>query len=313
LGFASSVKNVKAFSMALSYENDIMRKMVLVIDESGAKGYATVREQNPGEIGVMAGFLYPEEEIIWMKSLFDSAIDLHRSNGKAKFHITDLDAESQTKLRNVIFNIFRDYKFQWFYVAIYAEGYHQSEFSPGRGFQDRKALLHAELFEKIFSHSICMSSSIQIKKLDLKVITDNIDSGVIKIFKSKAERISNIFTRRKRQVFTYIRDAEARSVRKEIAEFSVQSESIPKFDDIKFDVTCEISSLTIVADILANSVNYYLKKNQKETIKKYISNKQAIEDHPLVDLAIIPKDSDHVLPILDVIYRRSEDIKVDCA
>ena len=307
MGLAGSVENGKALSWALSSENDIMRKIVLVIDESGAKGYATVREQNPGEIGVMAGFLYPEEEIIRMESMFDSVIDFHRSNGNAKFHITDLDAESQTKLRNDIFSIFREKKFQWFYVAIYAEGYHQSEFSPGRGSQDRKALLHAELFEKILIHSICMSSSIQIKNLDLMVKTDNIDSGVIKIFISKAHRISNIFIRRKRQIFKYVRDKETDNVRKEIAEISVQSETIPKFDDINVDVTCEYSSLTIVADILANSVNYYLRQNQKKTINTYINNKQAIKDHPLVDLAIIPKDSDHVLPILDVIYRRIEE------
>jgi hypothetical protein len=39
----------------------IVHRMVLACDESGAKGYADRDEAFPGEVGVFAGILMPEE------------------------------------------------------------------------------------------------------------------------------------------------------------------------------------------------------------------------------------------------------------
>ena len=39
-----------------------MEKLILVVDESGAKGYADQQENYLGETGVIAGFVFPESE-----------------------------------------------------------------------------------------------------------------------------------------------------------------------------------------------------------------------------------------------------------
>ena len=48
-----------------------MTKVFLYCDESGAKGYANQNEAYPGEIGVFAGIMVPEERLEPVKLVFD--------------------------------------------------------------------------------------------------------------------------------------------------------------------------------------------------------------------------------------------------
>jgi hypothetical protein len=282
-----------------------METMVLVLDESGAKGYAKTKETHEGEIGLMAGFLYTESEIDQIKKMLDRIVSPYYSKINGKFHITDLDKASQKRLRDEVFYAFRMTRLQWFFMGIYAEGFHQSEFDYGRGGSaNPKELLHSELFKNMFIMSLIMSNSINKNDLRLIIKTDNIDQGVLNKFKKEGDFICDLFLGREREIFTHIKDKETGKFKKEIFLTRTESDNLPKFKNIGFDIICDSSSLTIAADILANSVNYYLRKNQEKEVGVFINNKEAIKDHPLVDLAFIPKNKDHVIPLLDVMYRR---------
>lgn len=284
-----------------------MEKMILVLDESGAKGYAKTQEKYEGEIGLMAGFLYTEEEINKIELMFDSIINNYRSGADGKIHITDLDKNNQKKLRNEVFDAFNKTKLQWFYTAIYAEGFHQSEFEEGRGgSKSKKDSLHAKLFQNMFTMSLSMADSLNKNNLNLIVKTDNIDKGIIKKFKKEAKLISNSLLRKEQEIFNHISDDKTGKFKKNKATISIKCADLMKFEGIKLDIICEYSSITIAADILANSVNYYLRKNQKIELNSHINNKEAIKNHPLVDLAFIPRNKDHVCPILDIVYRRNK-------
>jgi len=284
-----------------------MENMVLVLDESGAKGYATTKEKYEGEVGVMAGFMDTESEINQIELIFDRIIRKYCKNIDGKFHITDLKNEYQEKFREDIFDAIRRTRLQWFFKAIYAEGFHQSEFLEGRGGQkNRKESLHAVLFQKMLIMSICMAESIGKNNVHLTIKTDNVDDGTLKKFEKECEYVSGIFLGREREIFTRVKDEETGKYRKEKAMISIVSDSIPKFEDISFEIVRESSPLTIAADVLANSVNFYLRGNQESNVGVFLNNKDIIKHHPLADLAFIPKSEEHVTPLLDIVYRRSK-------
>ncbi|TOL77922.1 hypothetical protein CGH89_24725, partial [Vibrio parahaemolyticus] len=130
----------------------------------------------------------------------------------------------------------------------------------------------------------------------------NIDSGTLKKFESAASFIRDIFLQNEREIFRYVNDNG--KYQKEIAHTSITSDSIPKFDNISIEIECELSPLTVAADILANSVNYYLRKKQKDSLGISLNNREVIKAHPVSDLAFIAKDENHVLPLLDIVNRR---------
>lgn len=280
-----------------------MERMVLIVDESGAKGYATNDEKYDGEVGVMAGYLYTEREVVDIERMFSQFTLPFSKRIDGKFHVTDLEKSDQKKLRDDVFFAIRKSKLQWFYQAIYSKGFHQSEFKEGRGgLQDKKKSLHVELFEKMLMMSLCMAHSIGKNNLKLVVKTDNVDSGTLNKFKNIAEYIGHIFTQDEHEIFRYVKNCD--KYQKQIAHSSIKSDSIPKFEAIVIEVECDSSPLTVAADILANSVHYHLREKQKESLGLSLNNKKTLEAHPLVDLAFIAKDENHVLPLLDIVNRR---------
>jgi hypothetical protein len=280
-----------------------MENMVLVLDESGAKGYAKNDEKYDGEVGVMAGYLYTEKEIVDIERMFSQFTVPFSKSIDGKFHVTDLEKSDQNKLRNDIFFAIRNTRLQWFYQAIYSKGFHQSEFKEGRGgFKDKKKLLHAELFQNMLTMGLCMAHSIGKNNLKLVVKTDNVDSGTLKKFQNVADYVCHIFLQNEREIFRYVKNGN--KYQKEIAYSSIKSDAMPKFEAIVIEVECDSSPLTVAADILANSVHYHLREKQKENLGISLNNKKTIEDHPLVDLAFVAKDENHVLPLLDIVNRR---------
>ncbi|MCT9811351.1 hypothetical protein N0K08_11945 [Acidovorax sp. Be4] len=286
-----------------------MKKMVLVLDESGAKGYAKTRERYEGEIGVMAGFLYTESEIRNTEIYLDNVLNRYRNDSGKKFHITDLDKKSQANLRDEIFHFMERYKFRWFYQAVYAEGFHQSEFSKGRGGDENgNESLHVKLFQHMFIMGLSMANLIGIKKINLTVKTDRIDKGILKIFKQVGVETLGIILGRDRDIFRYVPDDEPGKFKKEHAILSIKSDGMPIFEEIQFDIECEYSSLTIMADILANSVHHYLNKAQKSNLGIFLNNKEVLKEHPVIHLAIASKNEEHIPPMLDIIYRRTKEM-----
>lgn len=282
-----------------------MSKMVLVLDESGAKGCAKTREKYDGEIGVMAGFLYTESEMRSTETYLNRVLRRHKKESGEKFHITDLDNHSQAKLRDEIFGYIKRANFRWFYQAVYAEGFHQSEFVESRGGnEDGKKSLHVTLFQHMFIQGLCMAASIGIKKLSLEVKTDHVDKGILKRFEQVAEATSDLFQRRGREFFQHVPADEPGKFEKQYYVISTECDAVPQFEEIKFNIACEYSTLTIMADILANSVHHYLDEAQKATPRVFLNNKEVLKEHPVAHLALAPYNENHISPLLDIIYRR---------
>ncbi|MDZ5431910.1 hypothetical protein T3H00_04420 [Pseudomonas fluorescens] len=279
--------------------------MILVLDESGAKGYARTKEKYEGEVGVIAGFLYTAPEIQYIENCLSNIVSKFKVESGKKFHIADLEKQQQILLREELFSFMKETRLQWLYQALYSEGFHQSEFADGRGGNKKeKESLHVTLFQSFIIQALGMAHSLGVKNLDLEIKSDRIDKSTLKRFIQTANYISNIFLQRENVYFDYIKSKDSEKYKKEFYGTVIKSESLQKFDEIKINIVCEESPLTVMADVLANSLRHHLDKSQKANPNIFLNNKVAIKDHPIVDLAIAPTDAEHVLPLLDFIYRR---------
>ena len=281
-----------------------MENYTLVIDESGAKGYASTTEKSVGEIGVMAGFVYSESDIKHIKMVFEHYTSGFGSPIDGKFHITDFPIEKQSEFRNLVFSVAKKLKIQWFFSAIYAQGFHESEFTDGRGYKNKNNLLHTTLFRNMLIKSLSMTYSIGIKDINLNVVTDTIDRGVMKKFEITANEIKRLFLGEEKSIFVKQWNPDSKKVKKTIIHSSISSENMPKYNKLNVEISCEESILTIIADVLVNSVRYYLSQNRSKNLENDLNSELAIQGHPLLELVFAPKDSDEFFPLQDILYRR---------
>ncbi len=64
-------------------------RIIFACDESGAKGYADQDERYPGEVGVFAGILMPEDDVCQKLFPFQNLIAKY-TPPSGKLHIADL-------------------------------------------------------------------------------------------------------------------------------------------------------------------------------------------------------------------------------
>lgn len=286
-----------------------MAKHYLIIDESGSKGYSKKPEQSDGELGVMTGFLIPDEQYDFYKEKFESGAGTHNHIGKR--HITDIPVELQEANREQMFEVFRTGRIFWFYEAIFTHGLYESEFLEHRGgSKNGRELLHAKLFMGVMAKAFACLYKFRSEQIELVVISDPIDRGVIKSFERELSPylallhglpIENEFT-------SFNREAQ------EVEEYSIVSSispksDVPKFHRLNVNIICEESAMTYAADILANCTNFHIKRNFMEGGVTKLNSIQAISGHPLEDLVMHTYDGndDAAWQPSDVVYRRNKD------
>ena len=101
-----------------------MRKIIFILDESGAKGYSSNIERIPGELGLIAGYLIPSNCLDFVRNELNTIQSNFFSDGK--IHITDLPPQQQEELRDSIFDYFIQRNIYWVYEAIYVQGYFEN-------------------------------------------------------------------------------------------------------------------------------------------------------------------------------------------
>ena len=60
------------------------------------------------------------------------------------------------------------------------------------------------------------------------------------------------------------------------------------FDGVKVDISTEVSPITLIADVLANSIHHYIKENQNNAPNVKLMSKAALEGYPVIDNVIFP-------------------------
>lgn len=284
-----------------------MQNHILIIDESGAKGYSRNTEKHPREFGVMSGFLLPEEYMDIARRHLDLKIGSVEIEGK--IHITNQTPELQEKLRNVIFDFFKNESVPWIFEAVSTQGLYESEFFEGRGgSRNRKESLHSKIFMGIVIKAFAMLEKARDEGVKLTIISDNIDRGVIKQFKTE---IAHFICMLKGDTIEEVSKMSVRTpegiVKKTLITRVPPPQGIPRFKNIELDIICENSSLTFAADILANSAYYHINQKLNISPNTKLNSRQAISSHPLVSLVYMLYDesNEEYLNVNDVIFRRT--------
>lgn len=271
-----------------------METVLLVMDESGAKGYDDNQEQQQGELGVMAGFALPASKIQPFVNGLTEIVGSFEVDGK--LHITDIAPSDQERLRQCLFNYFSQCHVLWFYEAIYVQGFYESHGRTKALAEEAKKTrrsnvklsqnpsresLHAELFLGAFAKGLAFALDNIERGCHLMVVTDRVDKAVLKLFEAGVERFLGVGNPRRTEVTGF--DVEKKEVVKGTVEVSVVSgaEALGDLSGITYEIECADNFLTLAADVLANSVRHHLNQTQATTPGAAINSLQAISGHPL--------------------------------
>lgn len=254
--------------------------VVLVIDESGSLGFSTNQEQTPGQFGLIAGYLIPFSEIYNAKLRAKSFFQEFKKENE-KIHITDLSNEDQNKIRQIVFKIFSSNDAVWFYNAISVQGFY--EFHKN---ESKKERLHTKLVFAIFLKVLAYFRTLhkENKKLDLLIITDRLDVGILKDFDKEIKNNLFMLTSLTKIIRFKYRDEKENIIKEAEDQITIEYSDEMKnilFDQLSVTIKDDISDITLIADILANSAYYYINCEVKKNPNIDLNEPSSIEEHPL--------------------------------
>lgn len=272
-------------------------------DESGAKGYADQQESFPGETGVFAGILVPEEYHADLSERFD-AIARKFKPEHGKLHIADLAPEQKCALRNALFDEIKAIDLPCFWYAIHVSGFNdfytkQNEMrrnnreameahrtTPARvktgSVREELPSMHVALFSGLYAHIVAFLLERERTNVDLEIRTDQVDSPLAKKFAEVAiellstdpqlTKVTGFDTETKKVLHRQITVSVQYPTEMEIPQI-IQSLSINPVDDS--------SGLILAADVLANSLNYHFNSREEKKLYSPLNNPVAVASHTL--------------------------------
>ncbi|MBW8635577.1 hypothetical protein K1W69_00135 [Hoeflea sp. WL0058] len=279
-------------------------KIVFACDESGAKGYADQAESFPGEVGVFAGVLVPEECEGVARQEFQAILDKYAPKS-GKLHIADLPEGQQEGLRRDVYAAIRKLNLPCFWYAIHVEGLrtwhemqrkiieearmsaslHRPEPRVKQGsVRDKPPSMHEELFAGLYSHIIAFLEERSRKKVSVEIRTDQIDSPIVKNFESVAKRLLS-----DDPYLTTVKGWD--TITKKVVEGRVEvGVNIPPslklevvVTELAINVVREGDGYVLAADVLANSLNYLFKNRSSSELYKPLNHPDAVIEHPIAE------------------------------
>lgn len=279
-----------------------MVEIYIVVDESGAKGKSNKNENHIGEFGVMAGFVSFQRGIEVLRR-YSNQLTISCEQSGNKLHVTDLSQENRELLRNKIFMFMQKHKIPWAFAATYVNG-----FFHFNDFEGRPRLLHAQLFSELFSKLLCFTKvRFPGEEIVVNVITDTIQDKTKRAFENEIKE--KIFYYTKGERTSIIKRYNSDTKEHEFAE--IKSKLAPevfediRIPDIKYNISIEDTSLTLIADVLVNSVFRHIKSKLESTEESNVdlNSCKMIEGHYLSSTCY-GCSSDEVLSYSDIAFYR---------
>ncbi|RON25643.1 hypothetical protein [Pseudomonas lini] len=274
-------------------------------DESGAKGYADQQEAFPGETGVFAGILVPEQLHADLSEKFD-AIALQFKPAQGKLHIADLPQEQKGALRQALFDEIKAEGLPCFWYAIHVAGLNdyytqQNELlrnsraavearrtSPARvktgSVREEPPSMHVQLFAGLYAHIVAFLLERGLSNVDLEIRTDQVDSPLAKQFEEVA---AELLETDPQVTKTTGYDTLAKKVVHGQMTISVQypaeMEIPPVIRSLSIKTIDDSDGLVLAADVLANSLNYHFKSRTGNELYSPLNEPEAVSRHPLFE------------------------------
>lgn len=266
-----------------------MTDLILVVDESGAKGYSDQPEKYFGETGVMAGFLFHKDEHDKHQANLTNLRNQFVIDGK--LHITDLETDQKKKLCEKIIKYLVDNEVICVFEAIYSEGFYkagqdkletlnkskkQRVSTVKLSGNDKKELLHAQLFKGVFAKAVNYGLDFIEGDFSLLVKTDHVDDGVFSKLTDSANEFLNFGKPKKTKKTGWNPDLKQK-VEGSI-EFTVSDphNMLDDLSDFVYEIQREDSEFTLVADVLANSIYRHLKLRSQNGTTRPLNSENSI-------------------------------------
>jgi hypothetical protein len=276
--------------------------IVFACDESGAKGYADQVESYPGEVGVFAGILVPQELEALAQPEFQAVYDQYKPT-TGKLHIADLPPNQQEALRRDVYAAIRKRKLPCFRYAIHVDGLNDwylaqrkiledashaalAKPQPPRikrnSPRDNPASMHEELFAGLYAHLIAFLEERDRKEVSIEVRTDQIDSPIVKNFEEIAKRLLS-----DDPLLKTVKgwDTLTKRVVEGVIEVNVTLPPSMQIEAVVRKLTINTvpdgDGYVLSADVLANSLNYLFKHRDPGERYKSLNQPAAIIKHPL--------------------------------
>jgi hypothetical protein len=271
--------------------------IIFACDESGAKGFADNDERLPGEVGVFAGILMPQEYVAQRLPPFQAVVQKYaRQDGK--LHIAELNPTEKEALRNDMYEAIRKSELPCFWYAIHVAGLHswyrrsedvhsqarkarRSQVKMGSA-RSNPASLHNELFSGLYSHLIAFCEERKREELYVEIRLDPVDEPIVKMFSESANSLLNIDPKTKNVT-------GFDPITQKVVSGSVSSK-ISWPDDLRINVTVRSLELKVVddsdglvlaADVLANSLVHLFHNRGDGEKYRALNTREAVTLHPL--------------------------------
>jgi hypothetical protein len=255
--------------------------LILVCDESGAKGYAVQDEQYPGEVGVMAGYLLTRQQLPAVRADLD-AICLPFRQLDGKLHVTDLGPQAPV-LRTTIHDYLRSHNIPIVFDAIHVQGFREHfRNNPDTG----RESLHTAIALGIFTKAVAYSSDAGLQDSFVEVITDRVDpplmDGFFRAFEEFMDDDPVVVMHQRRHP-----DPQQRTR----TWFASQVSWPEGFDAESFEVAgysiesdASNSGLTVAADVLAGDLVYFFRSRRGMTFCGPLAAEGVLDGYALADL-----------------------------
>lgn len=279
-------------------------KVLLYCDESGAKGYADNDETYPGEIGVIAGILVPQECLATVKPAFDQ-IAVRFTPTSGKLHIADLAPAQQVALRNELFAVIKNTNLPCFWYAIHVAGLNshhkiltsifnrQNEgLRAARGGaeprikrgspRDQPASMYLELFSGLYSHLIAFLLERNRQGVDIEIRTDQVDTSIVKNFIEVAGNLlDNDPTIETATGYDTITKKIVTGSVTITVKWPPELNFSPIVNSLSIVPMPDSDGLVLAADELANSLNHLFKHRDADALYGPLNRIDAVAGHPL--------------------------------
>lgn len=279
-------------------------KVILACDESGAKGYADQDETYPGEVGVFAGILVPDECLNAASPKFQEIYDRYKP-ASGKLHIADLANHLKEALRQDVYEAIREFTLPCFWYAIHVAGLHKWYRSKEVIAQDAKDRLqeakggseprvkrgsprtdpvsmHVELFTGLYGHLIAFLEERQRKEIDIEIRTDQIDNPIISEFEAVAKELltEDPVVEKVKGFNTVTRRVVEGAIKVEL-KFPPEMHIEAVVRSLSINPVREEDGLVLAADVLANSLHHLFKNRKDEERYNALNTPEAVAAHPL--------------------------------
>jgi len=279
-----------------------MSEVYFFADESGFTGFADKPEATQRRIGLFGGVLVQGGQLAAVRDEMNAIANKYaRFEAEGKLHITEiqkLDQDAAETLRADCFGLVKRMNLACVFSAIAAEGFHQEYVKRQEG--DAKAAaarpvniidknpklrpgrLHSELFAEAFSKAaaLCLDTYGEDEPTTIHVRTDQLDSEVLTEFDAAAREFLEKLLGGTTNLAFYDKTAK-KNLQPEIKIEFRGAESYGPIDSIKHTIETDTSPLTLLADVICNSLFDYIQKRFADGQTNDPNDAPAVQGHPL--------------------------------